>query len=198
MSLRLRLRSDWAVSPLSRRLLACLVAVTDWELAVGRLRYIYSDLGTVGIFLIVQRSTALPSTTNILWCLQRQITINNTKPTLLLSTITSNNPNNTNTNFAMAPSNNNKMWKKRYLIPLWVVQLIVLGIYFVLAIVGMSAAEDLDDYLDSPGYNRSEYSDQVVYVPSSSPAVPTYFTPVKITPTNGKKTTAQSTAQPSA
>lgn len=66
----------------------------------------------------------------------------------------------------MAPPNNNKMWKKRYLIPLWIVQLIVLGIYFVLSIVGMSAAEDLDDYLDSPGWNRSEYSDQVVYVSS--------------------------------
>ena len=45
-----------------------------------------------------------------------------------------------------------------------IVQLIVLAIYFVLSIVGMSAAEDLDDYLDSPGWNRSEYSDQVVYV----------------------------------
>ena len=65
----------------------------------------------------------------------------------------------------MAPSDNNKMWKKRYLIPLWVVQLIVLGIYFVLSIVGMSAAEDLDDYLDSPEWNnRSDYADQVVYV----------------------------------
>lgn len=65
----------------------------------------------------------------------------------------------------MAPSNDNKMWKKRYLIPLWVVQLIVLGIYFVLSIVGISAAEDLDDYLDSPEWNnRSDYADQVVYV----------------------------------
>jgi hypothetical protein len=71
----------------------------------------------------------------------------------------------------MAPSNPNKMWKKRYLIPLWVVQLIVLAIYFVLSIVGMSAAENLDDYLDSEtpsGWNRSEYSDDVVYVFSSS------------------------------
>lgn len=66
----------------------------------------------------------------------------------------------------MAPSNPNKMWKKRYLIPLWVVQLIVLGIYFVLSIVGMSATENLDDYLDSdPSWNQNEYSDQVVYVP---------------------------------
>ena len=65
----------------------------------------------------------------------------------------------------MAPSDNNKMWKKRYLIPLWVVQLIVLGIYFVLSIVGMSAAEDLDDYLDSPEWNnRSDYADQVVTI----------------------------------
>lgn len=69
----------------------------------------------------------------------------------------------------MAPSNPNKMWKKRYLIPLWVVQLIVLAIYFVLSIVGMSATENLDDYLDSEtpsGWNRSDYSDEVVYVPS--------------------------------
>jgi hypothetical protein len=74
----------------------------------------------------------------------------------------------------MAPSDNNKMWKKRYLIPLWVVQLIVLGIYFVLSIVGISAAEDLDDYLDSPEWNnRSDYADQVVYVisPTSTATV---------------------------
>jgi len=66
----------------------------------------------------------------------------------------------------MAPSSNNKMWKKRYLIPLWIVQLIVLAIYFVLSCVGMSAAEDLDDYLDTPssGYRSSDYSDQLMYV----------------------------------
>lgn len=73
----------------------------------------------------------------------------------------------------MAPSSPNKMWKKRYLIPVWVVQLIVLGIYFVLSIVGMSATENLDDYLDSdPSWNQNEYSDQVVYVPSLLPSSP--------------------------
>lgn len=76
----------------------------------------------------------------------------------------------------MAPSNPNKMWKKRYLIPLWVVQLIVLAIYFVLSIVGMSATENLDDYLDSPGWDRSEYSDDIVYVPPiTTPALHVYI-----------------------
>lgn len=45
-------------------------------------------------------------------------------------------------------SPNNKMWLKRYLIPIWLVELIVLGIYFILACVGLSAVEDIDDYLD--------------------------------------------------
>ncbi|GAB7325736.1 hypothetical protein MBLNU13_g09695t1 [Cladosporium sp. NU13] len=77
----------------------------------------------------------------------------------------------------MAPSDNNKMWKKRYLIPLWVVQLIVLGIYFVLSIVGMSAAEDLDDYLDSPEWNnRSDYADQVTILLTVSPNSTIYRT----------------------
>lgn len=38
-----------------------------------------------------------------------------------------------------------KMWKKRVLIPLWVIELIVMGIFFILAaiIVGYT-----DEYLD--------------------------------------------------
>jgi hypothetical protein len=31
-----------------------------------------------------------------------------------------------------------KMWRKRFLIPLWLVQIIVLGIYFVLACLGLA------------------------------------------------------------
>jgi hypothetical protein len=54
----------------------------------------------------------------------------------------------------MAPAQ--KMFQKRWLIPLWVVQLIVLGIYFVLACVGMSASDDIDDYLDNSGFNSSD------------------------------------------
>lgn len=59
----------------------------------------------------------------------------------------------------MAPTN--KMWHKRYLIPLWLVQLIVLGIYFILASVGMSAVEDIDDYYDNSNLSSSS-SDEIM------------------------------------
>jgi hypothetical protein len=97
----------------------------------------------------------------------------------------------------MAPSNPNKMWKKRYLIPLWVVQLIVLAIYFVLSIVGMSATENLDDYLDSPGWNRSEYSDDIVYVPALS-SWPRQWSAFTFTFADKTCLLERSTAQPSA
>jgi len=47
----------------------------------------------------------------------------------------------------MAPEK--KMFKKRWLIPLWVVQLIVLGIYLISACVSVSVVDDYDDILDN-------------------------------------------------
>ena len=92
----------------------------------------------------------------------------------------------------MAPSHNNKMWKKRYLVPLWVVQLIVLGMYFVLSIVGISAAQDLDDN------DRFEYADQDVYVFSITPPQQSSqisFTMDDIKSTDDESFTGHSSAQ---
>lgn len=50
----------------------------------------------------------------------------------------------------MAPDK--KQWRKRYLIPMWLVELIVLGIYFVLAIIGLSFAQDVKDNFEDEGY----------------------------------------------
>jgi hypothetical protein len=126
---------------------------------------IYSDLGTALYFLFAIHCCTVFITIDKLFAIHINTSTTTTQSRFyqpyhhnVQKTLTT--PNSLN----MAPSNTNKMWKKRYLIPLWIVQLIVLAIYFVLSIVGMSAAEDLDDYLDSPGWNRSEYSDQVVYV----------------------------------
>jgi hypothetical protein len=61
-----------------------------------------------------------------------------------------------------------KMWRKRFLIPLWLVQLIVLGIYFVLACVGLSLADNYNDRLhevldnSSSSYNYGSYVDNAV------------------------------------
>jgi hypothetical protein len=49
-----------------------------------------------------------------------------------------------------------KMWHKRYLIPLWIVQLIVLAIYFVLACIGLSLVDDAEDVLrEDSSYSSS-------------------------------------------
>jgi hypothetical protein len=58
-----------------------------------------------------------------------------------------------------------KMFQKRWLIPVWVVQLIGLGIYFILACVGLSLTDNLDDSLEDYGYSSSD-SDDISYVPS--------------------------------
>jgi hypothetical protein len=43
-----------------------------------------------------------------------------------------------------------KMWRKRFLVPLWVVELIVMGIFFILACVVLSYANDPD--VEDAGY----------------------------------------------
>jgi hypothetical protein len=54
----------------------------------------------------------------------------------------------------MAPTT--KMWHKRYLIPFWIVQLIVLAIYFVLACIGLSLVDDAEDILrEDSSYSSS-------------------------------------------
>jgi hypothetical protein len=59
-----------------------------------------------------------------------------------------------------------KMWRKRFLIPLWLVQLIVLGIYFVLACVGLSLADNyynnLEDFVENSNYNYGPYLENAV------------------------------------
>lgn len=52
----------------------------------------------------------------------------------------------------MAPDK--KQWRKRYLIPMWLVELIVLAIYFVLAIIGLSFAQEVKDEYDDEDYVR--------------------------------------------
>ena len=157
-------RSDWAVL---QRLLCF-----RWQLRLD----IYSDLGTVcnSFWYRLTHCCTFLASERYRSSIHRIHHISTSQTITLLPkyTYTTEQPTLTTprTLIIMAPSDNNKMWKKRYLIPLWVVQLIVLGIYFVLSIVGMSAAEDLDDYLDSPEWNnRSDYADQVVYVSSLAP-----------------------------
>jgi uncharacterized protein involved in cysteine biosynthesis len=62
-----------------------------------------------------------------------------------------------------------KMWRKRFLIPLWLVQLIVLGIYFVLSCVGLSLADNYNDRINevldnsnNSDYNYGPYVDDAV------------------------------------
>jgi hypothetical protein len=57
----------------------------------------------------------------------------------------------------MAPTT--KMWHKRYLIPLWIVQLIVLAIYFVLACIGLSLVDDAEDIVREDSNNSSSSVD---------------------------------------
>ena len=47
-----------------------------------------------------------------------------------------------------------KQWQKRYLIPIWVIELIVIGIYFIIAIIGLSLAQDVSESLDDPDYTE--------------------------------------------
>lgn len=54
-----------------------------------------------------------------------------------------------------------KVWQKRYLIPLWIVQIVVFGIYFILSCVGLSAVENYDDILDDYNMSSSETDDVV-------------------------------------
>jgi hypothetical protein len=44
-----------------------------------------------------------------------------------------------------------KMWRKRFLVPLWVVELIVSGIFFILACIVLSYANDPD--IEDTGYS---------------------------------------------
>lgn len=44
-----------------------------------------------------------------------------------------------------------KMWRKRFLVPLWVVELIVTGIFFILACVVLT-------YANHPDIERTGYS----------------------------------------
>ena len=57
--------------------------------------------------------------------------------------------NNITSNHQLAMAPEKKMFKKRWLIPLWVVQLIVLGIYLISACVSVSVVDDYDDILDN-------------------------------------------------
>lgn len=59
----------------------------------------------------------------------------------------------------MAPTK--KMWQKRYLIPFWIIQIIVFGIYFILSCVGLSAVNDYDDILDDYDLSSSDTDDVV-------------------------------------
>jgi hypothetical protein len=45
-----------------------------------------------------------------------------------------------------------KMWRKRFLVPLWTVELIVTGIFFILACVVLSYANDPN--VEDAGYSR--------------------------------------------
>jgi hypothetical protein len=46
-----------------------------------------------------------------------------------------------------------KMWRKRFLVPLWVVELIVTGIFFILACVVLSYANHPD--IEDTGYSSA-------------------------------------------
>jgi hypothetical protein len=48
-----------------------------------------------------------------------------------------------------------KMWRKRFLVPLWVVELIVTGIFFILGCVVLS-------YADHPNIEDTPYYSHVV------------------------------------
>jgi len=50
------------------------------------------------------------------------------------------------------------MWRKRALIPIWVVELLVTGIFFILACIVLAWANQPDGYGGVGGYGRSNLS----------------------------------------